>query len=296
MTFPNLACFNNINPQLKRTAEQAGLNAADCLPKLHLPGEEPPKTPGLAPQIPMGGLAGVQSDPRYAAMVSRVAAYYQHRCQAITTFQHQRCQAWASVHREKCQEMMQASMLVVAWYIRDRISRRRRKDKKKFRRVLQERSTRPSKVTRGETVRRWVMQVPDVTLPPHAPASTEKRDPEEGRFDLDGEAPPDKDAKLYEMADTLIRSQYRKIQIPMMGVLNLDESESESELDDDLDDDNDERLDEDEDDNEMEDDTPDDDDLFDPDDAYLDGFGTGSEVVHHSVGSDGRHKDSSTSS
>ncbi|KAK2004650.1 hypothetical protein LX36DRAFT_706148 [Colletotrichum falcatum] len=171
-------------------------------------------------------------DPRYAAMASRIAAYYQQRCQAISNAQQQRCQAWANMHRQKCQEMMQAAMLVVAWYVRDRVQRRRRKQKRQFRTGLRARSTR-SRVTKGEGVRRWVMNVPPGLSSPPVLGPGDLADQDEAQFSMDGEVPPDKDAKLFEMADSMIRSQYRKVEVPVLGVLDFEEdSESESEADD----------------------------------------------------------------
>lgn len=55
-------------------------------------------------------------------------------------------------------------------------------------------------------------------------------DKEEDSFSMDAEVPPNKDSKLLEMADGLIRSQYRNIEVPLMGVLSFDESDSESEV------------------------------------------------------------------
>ncbi|KAK2020168.1 hypothetical protein LZ32DRAFT_11658 [Colletotrichum eremochloae] len=171
-------------------------------------------------------------DPRYAAMVSRIAAYYQQRCQAISNAQQQRCQAWANMHRQKCQETMQAAMLVVAWYVRDRVQRRRRKQKRQFRTGLRARSTR-SRVTKGERVRRWVMNVPAGLSSPPVPRPDDLTDQDEAHFSMDREVPPDKDAKLFEMADSMIRSQYRKVEVPILGVLDFEEdSGSESEVDD----------------------------------------------------------------
>lgn len=188
--------------------------------------------------------AGVTLDPRYLAMVSRIAAYYQQRCQAVANFQQQRCQAWANMHRQKCQEMMQASMLVVAWYIRDRINRRRKRSKRSFRRGLSERCSR-SKVTKGESVRRWVTQIPEGTMSPNNPIREKLADPEEDNWSMDRESAPDKEAKLYSVADNLIKSQLAKIDVPLMGALSFDESDSESE---------DEEVEDEEDDDEIEDD------------------------------------------
>ncbi|KAK3355820.1 hypothetical protein B0H65DRAFT_59378 [Neurospora tetraspora] len=213
-------------------------------------------------------------DPKSLAMASRIAAYYQQRCQAIANFQQQRCQQWANMQRAKCQEMMQATMLVVAWYIRDRIQRRRRKQKRVFKRGLEQRERQRlrgggggggggggngGKVTKGKVVRRWVLDVPIGILPPTSPAAaitttttaTEKgkvvvpqpspevhdplQDQAEAIFALGGgngdELPEtkteDKDSQMFTIADNLIKSQLARIDVPLLGVLNLDESDSE---------------------------------------------------------------------
>ena len=168
-------------------------------------------------------------DPKEMVMATRIAAFYQQRCQAITNYQQQRCQAWANTYRQKCHETMQAAMLVVAWYVRDRIRRRRRKQKDKFRRGLRERRTQPRPVPKGERVRRWVAQVPEDPPPPDTIPMDRVMDKDEASFSIDAEIPPDRDTKLFEMADNLIKSQYRNIEVPLMGVLSFDESESESE-------------------------------------------------------------------
>ncbi|KAH6691635.1 hypothetical protein F5X68DRAFT_188704 [Plectosphaerella plurivora] len=187
-----------------------------------------------------GGASSTQSlDPRYVSMVSRIAAYYQQRCQAISNAQQQRCQAWANMHRQKCQDTMQAAMLVVAWYIRDRIQRRRKKQKRAFRSGLRKQNAARSRVTKGESVRRWVMKVPKDTASPYLPSLDELLDESEANFSMDSEPPPpDKDAKLFETADQLIKSQYRKIEVPMLGILSFDESDSDndSDVDEDMDD------------------------------------------------------------
>ncbi|KAK1755355.1 hypothetical protein QBC47DRAFT_214673 [Echria macrotheca] len=177
------------------------------------------------------------SDPRYLAMASRIASYYQQRCQAISNFQQQRCQAWANAQRAKCQEMMQAAMLIVAWYIRDRISRRRKRQRRAFKRGLRQRS-RPetgNKITKGESVRRWVLDVPlKPTSSPRADADEEKRalDKDEAAFEMDKDEPaPDKDSQLFNVADSMIKSQLARIDVPLLGVLSLDESDDESDSD-----------------------------------------------------------------
>ncbi|KAL1900606.1 hypothetical protein Sste5346_002329 [Sporothrix stenoceras] len=190
------------------------------------------------------------SDPRYLAMASRIAAYYHQRCQAVANFQQQRCQAWANMQRQKSQEMTQAAMLVVAWYIRDRIQRRRRREKRQFRRGLAAKaagnnngvvkggkgvrragSGGPVRVTKGEAVRKWVLQVPEgsTALSPNTPGARDRpADPDEVSFDIDRDTVSDKDMRLYNVADNLIKSQLARIDVPMMGALSFDASESES--------------------------------------------------------------------
>ncbi|CAI4216568.1 unnamed protein product [Parascedosporium putredinis] len=156
-------------------------------------------------------------DPKDMVMATRIAAFYQQRCQAITNYQQQRCQAWANTYRQKCHETMQAAMLVVAWYVRDRIRRRRRKQKDKFRRGLRERRTQPRPVPKGERVRRWVSQVPQDPLPVDTLPMDRIMDKDEASFSVDAETAPDRDTKLFEMADNLIKSQYRNIEMEVVG-------------------------------------------------------------------------------
>lgn len=184
-----------------------------------------------------GGDHPAFADPKYVQMVSRMAAFYQQRCQAILNYQQQRCQTWATGHRQKCQEMMQSAMLVVAWYIRDRIGRRRRKSKRAFRRGLREKNTAAAmrRVPKGETVRKWVMDIPDAALSPNNGMRDDaKLDVEEREFDIEKEVTPDKDSQLFSVADQMIKSQLAKIDIPLLGALNLDDSDSETDDDDDL--------------------------------------------------------------
>lgn len=178
------------------------------------------------------------SDPKYVQMVSRMAAYYQQRCQAILNYQQQRCQTWASSHRQKCQESMQAAMLVVAWYIRDRIGRRRRRNKRSFRRGLREKNqaaiSRRGRSGKGETVRKWVMDIPEAALSPNNGLRDDAGlDKEEREFDVEKEVIPDKDTHLFTVADQMIKSQLAKIDVPLLGALNLEDSDSESESDED---------------------------------------------------------------
>ncbi|KAL1870451.1 hypothetical protein Daus18300_005137 [Diaporthe australafricana] len=185
----------------------------------------------------LGGDHPAFADPKYVQMVSRMAAFYQQRCQAILNYQQQRCQTWATGHRQKCQEMMQSAMLVVAWYIRDRIGRRRRKSKRAFRRGLREKNTAAAmrRVPKGEVVRKWVMNIPDAALSPNNGMRDDaKLDMEEREFDVEKEVTPDKDSQLFSVADQMIKSQLAKIDIPLLGALNLDDSDSESDDDDDM--------------------------------------------------------------
>ncbi|KAK4447576.1 hypothetical protein QBC34DRAFT_131613 [Podospora aff. communis PSN243] len=174
-------------------------------------------------------------DPRYLAMASRIASYYQQRCQAVANFQQQRCQQWANAQRQKCQEMMQASMLIVAWYIRDRISRRRKRQRRAFKRGLKQKAKLGprNRITKGESVRRWVLDVPlGAAASPKPDSSHEKRflDKEEEAFEMDrDDNTPDKDTQLFNVADGMIKSQLARIDVPLLGVLSFDESDSESE-------------------------------------------------------------------
>ncbi|KAK4176327.1 hypothetical protein QBC36DRAFT_10405 [Triangularia setosa] len=198
--------------------------------------------PGFLPSgIDPTTAAQAAIDPRYIAMASRIASYYQQRCQAVANFQQQRCQQWAAAQRAKCQEMTQAAMLVVAWYIRDRINRRRKKAKKSFKRGLTSKNNSKSRVTKGETVRRWVMDVPlkaevgsddgGDKFGREMPKDETERDFDMDRMDGEREGEGDKDGKLFEVADGLIKSQLARIEVPLLGVLSFEESESESESD-----------------------------------------------------------------
>ncbi|GAB1310920.1 IQ calmodulin-binding domain-containing protein [Madurella fahalii] len=201
------------------------------------------KTPGptrpIPPNPPPDPAATATFDPRYVAMASRIASYYQQRCQAVANFQQQRCQAWASVYRQKCQEMAQAAMVIVTWYIRDRIKRRRKRQKRAFKRGLARKAAsvstgRNGGMTRGESVRRWVMSVPLGAASPTSAGNRElPMDKEELDFDLDREAPADKDGQLFDMADNLIKSHLARIDMPLLGALSFVESESESESEED---------------------------------------------------------------
>ena len=179
-------------------------------------------------------------------MASRIAAYYQQRCQAVAHFQTQRCQAWAGAQRQKCQEMMQAATVIVAWYIRDRIARRRRRKTRAFRRGLKAREVvagvggggnKGGRVPKGEAVRRWVLGVPvgkGVEKGEVPPLESAGRDKEEKEFDMDREGPVDKDKQLFDVADNLIKSHLARVDVPLLGLVSFEESESESESEDDF--------------------------------------------------------------
>ncbi|EEU46002.1 uncharacterized protein NECHADRAFT_100075 [Fusarium vanettenii 77-13-4] len=293
--FSGLAGLNGLNSPSMMAPPPAPTSQPkmSSSPNLSSGGSPGPSDPKDSPPLP--NVAGANLDPKYLAMVSRIAAYYQQRCQAVANYQQQRCQAWANMHRQRCQDMMQASMLVVAWYVRDRIQRRRRREKRRFRSGLRRR-TNQNKIARTEVVRRWVKQIPEEPESPNNPVTVDLADRAEAEFSMDRDPQPDKDAKLFEMADNLIKSQYKKIEVPIMGVLNFDDSDNDSESD----------LDEPEQFDEMEEDEEgegedeyyevEDDDLYDDeDDIEFTGDG-GSEVVHHGTGSGSRNNDLSESS
>ncbi|KAF7559772.1 hypothetical protein G7046_g4369 [Stylonectria norvegica] len=306
--FPKPLLARPLQNSLKRKAStQEPLNGTSLPPLPPLP-PAPTSQPQMVPS-PDGGppdstkltpdihVAGANMDPKYLAMVSRIAAYYQQRCQAVANYQQQRCQAWANMHRQRCQDMMQASMLVVAWYVRDRIQRRRRREKRIFKSGLRRRTGQP-KITRTEVVRRWVKQIPQDTESPNRAVTTQLADKAEADFSMDKEPSPDKDAKLFEMADNLIKSQYKKIEVPIMGVLNFNESDNDSESDQEEP----EQFDEMEEDDDAEGDDDEyyeveDDDLYEDDEMEYDGD-DGSEVVHRGTGtgSGSRNNDGSLSS
>lgn len=190
------------------------------------------------------------SDPKYAQMVARIAGYYQQRSQAILNFQQQRCQAWANAHRQKCQESMQAAMLVVAWYIRDRIGRRKRRNKRAFRHGLRNRAYHHNAAVaarrggggggvgrsggKGERVRKWVMEIPEGggLASSAGLRDCEMLDKDEREFDVEKEVPMDKESQLFAVADRMIRSQLAKIDVPLLGALNLEDSDCESDSED----------------------------------------------------------------
>lgn len=303
--FPKLPVPRPYQNNLKRKASMqepfsglAGLNGSSMMAPPPAPTSQPkmtsspnrssggspgPSDPKAAPPPPLPNVAGANLDPKYLAMVSRIAAYYQQRCQAVANYQQQRCQAWANMHRQRCQDMMQASMLVVAWYVRDRIQRRRRREKRRFRSGLRRR-TNQNKIARTEVVRRWVKQIPEEPESPNNPIAVELADRSEAEFSMDRDPQPDKDAKLFEMADNLIKSQYKKIEVPIMGVLNFDDSDNDSESDLDEPEQFDEMEEGEEGEGEDEYYEVEDDDLYDDeDDMEFTGDG-GSEVVHHGTG------------
>lgn len=76
----------------------------------------------------------------------------------------------------------------------------------------------------------------DVPLGAATPSSVHDKlvDEEEATFSLDKESNPDKDTHLFNIADNLIKSQLARIDVPLLGALSFDESDSESEDDDDM--------------------------------------------------------------
>ncbi|KAH8890958.1 hypothetical protein GQ53DRAFT_824183 [Thozetella sp. PMI_491] len=199
------------------------------LPKVSSP--ITPPSPEL-PRSPTCPISHPLNDPKYLTMASRIAGYYQQRAQAVANYQHQKCKEWASLQQQKTREMTQVTMLVVAWYVRDRISRRRRRQKKQFNRALSKRAA-MSKVNKGESVRRWAMNIPADTASPTSQASEAFADVAEADFDMDKETLPDRDTEMFRVADHLIRSQLARIDVPLFGALSFDESEEEVEEDED---------------------------------------------------------------
>lgn len=125
--------------------------------------------------------------------------------------------------------MMQASKLVVAWYIRDRIQRKRRQQKRKFNSGLRDRATKAGSA-RGDAISRWVAQIPETPTPPEITTATTLVDAEEANFTMDTQTQPiDQETKIFQTVDTLIRSQTKKIELPLLGILDLAESDVESE-------------------------------------------------------------------
>lgn len=179
----------------------------------HLPQHNPPSAAAAA--AAQQAFPFDPNNPVHAGLASRIATFYRQRSIQVAAQQQQRCREWAAAQRARCTELTQAGMLVVAWYVRDRIARRRRRARRRFRDCLAQLSapcanpcgagrsrgnanTAPaaaaaaaavagSRITRGERVRRWVLSTPDVDLKSPAealaqvPASPDL-DPEEVAF------------------------------------------------------------------------------------------------------------------
>lgn len=186
------------------------------------PSPSTPNTPHFPP------LAGVNVDPKLYPYIARIAAYYQHRCEAIVGFQQQRCLAWANIQRRRYLDMMHGSKLVVAWYIRDRIQRKRRQQKRKFHTGLKERASKP-KMTRRDGIARWVSQISEDSTPPDKAVTERSLDRDEIDFTIGATKPVDPESKMLQTVDMLIRSQTKKVELPVLGVLDLSESDHESE-------------------------------------------------------------------
>lgn len=105
-------------------------------------------------------------------------------------------------------------------------------------------------------MRRWVLDVPSDVMSQSEDRLEKLVDQEEADFTMDKESSPDPDSKLLSIADGLIRSQLAEVNVPLMGVLNFDESDSEEEEDEEEE----EEEDDDEEDDDEEDDDEDDDD------------------------------------
>lgn len=106
------------------------------------------------------------------------------------------------------------------------------------------------------------MDIPEAALSPNNGMRDDAGlDKEEREFDVEKEVVADKDTHLFTVADQMIKSQLAKIDVPLLGALNLEASDSESEGDDE-----DERYYYEPEDYEMEEDDDDDDDAEDYED------------------------------
>ena len=182
---------------------------------------------GGAPTAPTN--AGMPPpDPRVVAMAGKIAAHYQQRCQNVVNYQQQRVQEWAETYRRNCQFFMGAATLIVAWYVRDRIQRRRRREHRRFRRGLEARCAeqRTPIGNKMERVRRWAMGLPQGVPGLGNVAAARERPPV-----WDGKPCEGKDNELYDLTNRLIRSQVTGLNIPTIGELDLG-SDPGSETDD----------------------------------------------------------------
>ncbi len=229
---PAFAATPSDSPEVLQTfaREIYGLMSSKLHEKTSSPLHQPPSlaaaTDPVLPKSPSYPPSHLLNDPKYLAMASRIAAYYQHRSQAVANYQHQKCKEWADLQQQKTKEMTQVTMLVVAWYVRDRITRRRRRQKKLFNRGLS-RTAATSKVNKSESVRRWAMNIPAEIESPTSPVGEKFADGAEADFDMDREAPPDRDTELFRAADHFIKGQLARVNVPLFGALTFDESEDE---------------------------------------------------------------------
>lgn len=77
------------------------------------------------------------------------------------------------------------------------------------------------------------MDIPEAALSPNNGMRDDAGlDKEEREFDVEKEVVPDKDTHLFTVADQMIKSQLAKIDVPLLGALNLEASDSESESED----------------------------------------------------------------
>ncbi|KAL2257664.1 hypothetical protein VTK26DRAFT_9329 [Humicola hyalothermophila] len=68
-----------------------------------------------------------------------------------------------------------------------------------------------------------------VAASPSDPTRDLPADKEEIDFDMDRETPADKDSQLFDVANNIIKSHLASVDVPLLGLLSFDESDSESE-------------------------------------------------------------------
>ncbi|KAK3300936.1 uncharacterized protein B0H64DRAFT_449531 [Chaetomium fimeti] len=226
---------------------------APTIPNPHPnPGPQPtaaaaPAAAAPSPSPPAATAPPPGIDPRYLAMASRMASFYQQRAEAVAAAQHRRCQAWADEEQSKRrQAVMQAATVMIAWYVRDRLVRRRKRRRRRFQRGLAARGGIAAgggvigggvgdfwgrRVAKGEAVRRWVMGAAGGGRSGGGDGLGRQLpvDKEEVDFDMDREVPVDKDAHLLEVTGNIIKNHLAGTEVPLLGALSFDESDSDSE-------------------------------------------------------------------
>ncbi|KAL2161497.1 hypothetical protein VTH06DRAFT_8059 [Thermothelomyces fergusii] len=136
---------------------------------------------------------------------------------------------------------------------------------------------------------------------------TPPADREEAEFDIDRDVPADKDAQLLETTKNIINSQLARLDVPLLGTVSFDDSESETEDEDFMDYEdhdfgvgdlgrNEEAMEEEEeeDDDEEEEDEDDEDDEYsedDDDEDYTEDCEEEDEGIHGDRGEDGEGND-----